>query len=118
MDEEGYLYLGDRMGDMILAGGANVYPAEVEAALAEHPAVRSCCVIGLPDEDKGNRIHAIVEADADAVSEADLIAFVGERLARYKLPRTVELVEEALRDDAGKIRRSELRRQRLQAPRS
>ena len=59
-----------------------------------------------------------MEADADAVSEADLIAFVGERLARYKLPRTVELVEEALRDDAGKIRRSELRRQRLQAPRS
>ena len=52
MDEEGYLYLGDRMGDMILAGGANVYPAEVEAALVEHPAVRSCCVIGLPDEDR------------------------------------------------------------------
>jgi bile acid-coenzyme A ligase len=118
VDEEGYLYLGDRMGDMILAGGANVYPAEVEAALAEHPAVRSCCVIGLPDEDRGNRVHAIVEADADTVSEADLIAFVGERLARYKLPRTVELVDAALRDDAGKIRRSELRRQRLQAPRS
>ena len=76
-------------------------------------AVRSCCVIGLPDEDKGNRVHAIVEADPAAVAEADLIAFVAERLARYKVPRTVELVDEALRDDAGKMRRSELRRQRL-----
>jgi len=113
VDEDGYLYLGDRLSDMILTGGANVYPAEVEAVLAEHPAVRSCCVIGLPDEDKGNRIHAIVEADAGAVSEAELIAFVAERLARYKVPRTVELVDRALRDDAGKIRRSELRRQRL-----
>ncbi|HKE74427.1 MAG TPA: AMP-binding protein [Acidimicrobiales bacterium] len=115
VDAEGYLYLDDRMADMILSGGANVYPAEVEAVLAEHPAVRSCCVIGLPDEDRGNRVHAIVEADPDAVSEADLIAFVAERLARYKVPRTVELVDEALRDDAGKMRRSELRRQRLAA---
>jgi bile acid-coenzyme A ligase len=116
VDEEGYLYLGDRMGDMILSGGANVYPAEVEAVLAEHPAVRSCCVIGLPDEDRGNRIHAIVEAGADAVGEAELVEFVAERLARHKVPRTVELVDEALRDDAGKIRRSELRRRRLAAP--
>ena len=114
LDEDGYLYLGDRMADMILTGGANVYPAEVEATLAEHPAVRSCCVIGLPDEDKGNRIHAIVEADASATSEAELIAFVAGRLA-HKVPRTVELVSSALRDDAGKVRRSELRRQRLAA---
>ena len=113
VDEDGYLYLGDRLQDMILAGGANVYPAEVESALQEHPAVRSCCVIGLPDEDKGNRVHAIVEADPVEVTGNELIAFVGERLARYKVPRTVELVETALRDDAGKVRRSELRRRRL-----
>jgi bile acid-coenzyme A ligase len=113
LDEDGYLYLGDRLQDMILSGGANVYPAEVESALQEHPAVRSCCVVGLPDEDRGNRVHAIVEADPGAVTEAELIAFVGERLARYKVPRTVELVDRALRDDAGKVRRSELRRQRL-----
>ena len=61
LDEDGYLYLGDRMQDMILTGGANVYPAEVEAALLEHHGVRSAVVIGLPDEDKGNRIHAIVD---------------------------------------------------------
>jgi bile acid-coenzyme A ligase len=115
VDAEGYLYLDDRMADMILSGGANVYPAEVEAVLAEHPAVRSCCVIGLPDEDRGNRVHAVVEADPVAVTPAELIEWVGERLARYKVPRTVELVDVALRDDAGKVRRAEVRRRRLAA---
>ncbi len=113
VDEDGYLYLGDRMQDMILVGGANVYPAEVEAALQEHPAVRSCVVIGLPDDDKGSRVHAIVEADPADVSQAAILEFLGERLARYKLPRTIEFVDQVLRDDAGKVRRSELRRQRL-----
>ena len=113
VDEDGYLYLGDRLQDMILVGGANVYPAEVEAALAEHPAVRSVVVIGLPDDDTGNRVHAIVEADPAEAPAADLLGFVGERLAHYKLPRTVEHVDHVLRDDAGKVRRSELRRQRL-----
>jgi bile acid-coenzyme A ligase len=70
-------------------------------------------VIGLPDEDRGNVIHAIVEADEGTVDEAELLAFAGERLARYKLPRTVEFVDEPLRDDSGKMRRSALRAQRL-----
>ena len=74
MDEDGYLYLGDRMQDMILCGGSNIYPAEVEAALQEHPAVRSCAVIGLPDDDLGNVVHAVVEADEDAVSVDELLA--------------------------------------------
>ena len=113
VDEEGYLYLGDRMQDMILTGGSNVYPAEVEAALQEHPLVRSCCVIGLPDEDLGQRIHAIVEADADQVDPAELLRFMGDRLVRYKVPRSIELVQEVLRDDAGKVRRSQLRSDRL-----
>ncbi len=113
VDAEGYLYLGDRMQDMILTGGSNVYPAEVEAALQEHPLVRSCCVIGLPDEDLGQRIHAIVEADADQVGPDDLLRFMGERLVRYKVPRSVELVQEVLRDDAGKVRRSQLRADRM-----
>jgi bile acid-coenzyme A ligase len=108
-DADGYLYLGDRMSDMILTGGANVYPAEVEAALLEHPAVRSAVVIGLPDADKGNRIHAIVEADEAQVAAEQLIEFAAERIARYKLPRSVEFVDEPLRDDAGKVRRSALR---------
>jgi bile acid-coenzyme A ligase len=113
LDEDGYLYLGDRVADMILTGGANVYPAEVEACLLEHPAVRTCAVIGLPDVDKGNRIHAIVEADRTVVGEDELRTFLAERLVRYKLPRTFEFVGSPLRDDAGKVRRGELRSERL-----
>jgi bile acid-coenzyme A ligase len=115
LDEDGYLYLGDRMQDMILTGGANVYPAQVEAALLEHPAVRTCAVIGLPDEDRGNRVHAIVEADAAGVSAAELTAFLAERLVAYKLPREIEFVDQPLRDDAGKVRRAALRAERLPA---
>jgi bile acid-coenzyme A ligase len=113
LDADGYLYLGDRSADMILSGGANIYPAEVEAAVQEHPAVHSVAVIGLPDDDKGNTIHAIVEADPGAVTEAELRAFVGERLVTYKVPRTWEFVTEPLRDDAGKVRRSALRAERV-----
>jgi bile acid-coenzyme A ligase len=116
VDEDGYLYLGDRLGDMILTGGTNVYPAEVEAVISEHPLVRSCAVIGLPDEERGNRVHAIVEADPAALAEEDLLAFVAERLVRYKVPRSVELVDQPLRDDAGKVRRSALRAARITRP--
>lgn len=112
-DEDGYLYLSDRLSDMILSGGANIYPAEVESVLQEHPAVKTVVVIGLPDADKGNRVHAIVESDPGAVSEDELLTFARERLALYKLPRTIEFVDEPLRDDAGKARRSALRAARM-----
>jgi bile acid-coenzyme A ligase len=110
-DEDGYLYLADRATDMILVGGANVYPAEVEAALEEHPAVLGACVIGLPDEDYGNVVHAIVEVRGD-VTDDDLRSHLGGRLVSYKLPRTFERTDEPLRDDAGKVRRSALREAR------
>ena len=113
LDEDGYLYLADRSADLILSGGANVYPAEVEAVLDEHPAVRSSAVIGLPDDDLGERVHAVVDVADASVDEAQLLAFVAERLVRYKVPRTVELVREPVRDDAGKVRRSALRTARL-----
>jgi bile acid-coenzyme A ligase len=113
LDADGYLYLGDRLQDMILTGGANVYPAEVEAALQEHPAVRSVAVIGLPDADMGNVVHAIVEADPRTVCEDELLAFACERIAPYKVPRSIEYTDQALRDDAGKIRRAALRAQRI-----
>jgi bile acid-coenzyme A ligase len=113
LDADGYLYLGDRAADMILSGGANIYPAEIESAIQEHPSVRSCAVIGLPDEDKGNVVHAIIEADGDALSIDELKVFLGERLVTYKVPRTFEFVDFALRDDAGKVRRSALRAERL-----
>jgi len=113
LDAEGYLYLGDRSADMILSGGANIYPAEIESAIQEHPLVQSCAVIGFPDEDKGNVIHAIIEADPSAISEAELKTFLGERLVIYKVPRTFEFVNFPLRDDAGKVRRAALRAERL-----
>ena len=113
VDDDGYLYLGDRSADMILSGGANIYPAEVEAAIQEHPSVQSVAVIGLPDDDRGNSVHAIIEADPTVVDEAELRAFLAERLVTYKIPRTFELVTHPLRDDAGKVRRSALRAERL-----
>ncbi len=115
LDEDGYLYLGDRAADMILSGGANIYPAEIESAIQEHHAVKSCAVIGLPDDDKGNTVHAIVEASTDEITVDDLKSFLGERLVSYKVPRTFEFVDFALRDDAGKVRRSALRAERLGA---
>ena len=117
VDEDGYLYLGDRQTDMILCGGANIYPAEIESAIDSHPAVRSSCVIGLPDEDLGNVVHAIVDIADHELSDAELKAHLVEQLAKYKLPRSYELVRTPLRDDAGKVRRSALRAERLQARR-
>ena len=116
-DEEGYLYLADRRTDMILVGGSNVYPAEIEAALEEHPAVQSVAVIGLPDDDLGNRVHAIVQAKGAVTPEA-LKAHLAERLVSYKQPRSYEFVAEPLRDDAGKVRRTALRDERIAKPKT
>ncbi|MCA9510853.1 MAG: AMP-binding protein [Myxococcales bacterium] len=112
LDDEGYLFLADRRNDMIVTGGSNVYPAEVEAALDAHPNVHSSAVIGLPDDDLGQRLHAIVEAHPPIPEDA-LRAHLAERLVRYKIPRTFELVDRPLRDDAGKVRRSALREERI-----
>jgi bile acid-coenzyme A ligase len=113
LDEDGYLYLVDRKADMMLIGGANVYPAEVEAALDAHPAVRSSAVFGLPDEDLGSRIHAVVDAPVP-VSERALREHLAKHLVPYKIPKSFEFVSEPLRDDAGKVRRSALRAARLE----
>jgi bile acid-coenzyme A ligase len=100
---------------MILRGGANIYPAEVEAAVTEHPEVRSCVVVGLPDPEFGQRVHAILELDgaADAQAVADgMAAFLTDRLSRYKHPESFEAVSVGLRDDSGKVRRTLLRDER------
>jgi len=86
----------------------------VEAAIDAHPAVRSRAVIGLPDEELGNRVHAIVDATSPVTAEA-LQAFLAERLVTYKIPQSFEFVREPLRDDAGKSRRSALRAARVKA---
>jgi bile acid-coenzyme A ligase len=111
-DRDGYIYLSDRETDMILVGGANVYPAEIESALDEHPGVTSSCVIGLPDDEYGNSVHAIVQA-AEPIAPPELDEFLRARLAKYKLPRTYEFVAEPLRGDDGKVRRSALRAARI-----
>src|SRR5690606_29749549 len=106
----------DRRTDMIVSGGANVYPAEVEAALDQHPDVLCSIVIGLPDDDLGQRVHAIVQLAEHARGRTDADAlrqFLSERLVRYKIPRTFEFTSENLRDDAGKVRRSKLRDERI-----
>lgn len=107
IDEDGYVYLSDRKTDMILSGGANIYPAEVEAAIEAHSAVRSCAVIGLPDEDMGQLAHGIVDATGEVTAE-ELLKFLADLLVSYKIPRTLEFVNEPLRDEAGKVRRSAL----------
>jgi len=115
LDADGYLYLVDRRTDLIVTAGSNVYPAEVEAALEAHPHVRSCAVIGLPDPDLGQRVHAIVEA-RPAVTDDELRTHLALHLVRYKTPRSFEYVDTPLRDEAGKVRRSALRDARM--PRS
>ena len=115
MDNEGFVYLADRRKDLILSGGANVYPAEVEGALLEHPAVGSCAVIGLPDDDLGQVVHAVVHLVGIA-GEPELRDHLAERLVRYKQPRSWEFTSEPVRDDAGKVRRSALASDRVTTP--
>lgn len=113
LDKDGYLYIADRRSDLILRGGANIYPAEIECALEEHPSVASSIVVGLPDEDLGQRVHAIVQVrDGHGFDAWRLSEFLAERLAPNKLPESYEANSESLRDDAGKARRSALRDQR------
>lgn len=113
-DQDGYLYIADRRSDMIVVGGANVFPAEIESALEEHPAVRSSAVIGLPDPDMGAVVHAIVDAPG-GVGEDQLREHLKSRLTPYKLPRSFEFASAPLRDEAGKVRRSGLREERIKA---
>ncbi|MBC3191283.1 long-chain fatty acid--CoA ligase [Pseudonocardia sp. C8] len=110
LDEEGYLFVVDRIKDMIVSGGENVYSAEVENALARHPAVASCAVIGVPDEQWGERVHAVVVTAPDAsVTPDELRSHCRELIAGYKCPRSVEFVDALPMSGAGKILKRELR---------
>jgi long-chain acyl-CoA synthetase len=110
LDENGYLFLTDRIKDMIVTGGENVYPVEVEEALAQHPAVAEVAVIGVPDERWGEAVKAFVVAcPGSAPSQDELIAFAREQLAGYKLPRSVEFVDDLPRTPTGKVLKRKLR---------
>ncbi len=110
LDDEGYLYLSDRKKDMIISGGVNIYPAEIEAALISIEGVADCAVFGVPDDEFGETPLAVVQVrdghptDADAI-RAELI----EQLAKYKVPRRIEFVDELPREDTGKIYKRRLR---------
>ncbi len=113
VDADGYLYLHDRVKDMIVSGGENVYPAEVENVLARHPGVADVAVIGVPDERWGEAVKAIVVPAAgtepSAETEQDIIAFAREPLAGYKLPKSVDFAEVLPRNPSGKLLKRELR---------
>ena len=117
LDADGYLYISDRRTDLIISGGANVYPAEVEGALLRHSAVADAAVVGLPHPDWGQVVHAIVEPrPSSQVTEAELAAHCRENLAPYKVPKSFEMVASLPRDPSGKLRRSALRDERAGAP--
>jgi len=110
LDDDGYLFLTDRVKDMIVSGGENVYPIEVEEALSHHPAVAEVAVIGVPDERWGETVKALVVLRPGSATTADeLVAFARERLAGYKLPRTIEFVDDLPRTPSGKVLKRELR---------
>ena len=110
MDEDGYIYIYDRMKDMIITGGENVYPAEVENALYEHPSIAEAAVIGVPDEKWGEAVKAIVvPANGAEIDEAGVIAWARERIAGYKVPKSIDTVAALPRNPSGKILRKDLR---------
>ena len=111
-DDEGFYYICDRVKDMVISGGENVYPAEVESAIYEHPAVAEVAVIGAPDEKWGERVVAVVAVKPGQVLELEpLRSFLDGKLARYKLPRELHRVEQMPRNPNGKVAKIELRRQ-------
>src|SRR3546814_7359890 len=105
MDDDGFLFIGDRLKDMIISGGENIFSAEVENALGSHPAILDCAVIGVPDPRWGERVHAIVRLREGMVADADdLILHCQTAIARYNCPRSVEFRTEAFSmSGAGKI---------------
>ena len=110
MDEDGFVYICDRKRDMIISGGANIYPAEIEDVLHRHPAVADVAVFGVPDDDWGERVHAAVELRPNAAAGAEeIIAFAREHLAGYKAPREVSFHQALPRDTAGKLVKRVLR---------
>ncbi len=113
LDEDGFLFLCDRKTDMIISGGANIYPAEIEAVLLAHPKVGDAAVFGIPHEDWGEEVKAVIEptegADPSDALAADIISFCADKLAKFKTPKTIDFIEEMPRDPNGKLYKRKLR---------
>ncbi len=110
VDDEGFYYVVDRKKDMIISGGVNIYPAEIEVELRTHPAVYDCAVIGVPNDDWGEEVKAVVQLKEGAkASEDELGAYLAERLADYKRPRSIDFVDELPYNPSGKLLKKELR---------
>ena len=113
VDEDGFLYLTDRKAFMIISGGVNIYPQEVENALTLHPAVTDLAVLGVPDEEMGESVRAVVQAAPEATPgpelERELLDFLRARIAHYKVPRSVLFVEELPRTLTGKLQKHKIR---------
>ena len=110
LDDDGFVYLGDRGVDLIISGGVNIYPAEIEAVLSAHPAVEDCAVFGVPDDEWGEAVKAAVSlVDGPAVDAGELIAWCRSRLAAYKCPRSVDILDSLPREASGKLKKRLLR---------
>jgi long-chain acyl-CoA synthetase len=116
MDDDGYFHIADRKKDMIIAGGYNIYPADVEAVIFEHPAVKEAAVIGVPHEYRGETVKAfIILKEGQTASEEEIIEFCKERMAAYRVPRQVEFRDDLPKSVIGKVLRRELREEELRA---
>ena len=110
LDDEGFLYVCDRASDMVISGGVNIYPAEIEHTLITLPGVADCAVVGIPDEEFGESLAAQVVAEAGATLDAEAIRqALRERIAAYKVPRRIEIVASLPRDDNGKVLKRRIR---------
>jgi long-chain acyl-CoA synthetase len=114
LDEDGYLTIVDRKKDMIIAGGYNIYPIEIDGVLFDHPKILEACTIGVPDSYRGETVKAyVVVKEGEALTEEEVIAYCKEKLAAYKVPKSVEFVDSLPKSAVGKILRRELRDQEV-----
>ena len=110
MDDDGFVYITDRFSDMVVSGGVNLYPAEAENVISEHPGVADVACIGIPHAEMGEELRALVmRAEGDQFSDTDILEFCRERLSTYKCPRSLEFVNDLGRNTMGKVNKRALR---------
>ncbi|MBN9571465.1 MAG: long-chain fatty acid--CoA ligase, partial [Alphaproteobacteria bacterium] len=110
LDSDGFLYLSGRSSDMVISGGVNIYPAEIESEIYKMPGVADCAVFGIPDEEFGEQVCAFIQPQPGQKLGIDAVkGFLADRLARYKIPKRIEFVDTLPREDSGKIFKRKLR---------